>query len=565
MKRVSILLVVLLTLMGVQADAQRVSLGKGPSVDTMLTIQQAYAYNITSLDTSLAILQAMRERKMEPAWRLNLVEGDMYSNMRLVQQAFPFYEKALADKSISDSIRMALYKRMMDGYDLIHDEDHLMIYIYKMREMAERLHDNHYLALAEFMEGKRSHLHGDTQKGYALCRHALELMKTSTNERKINELRAFYAILIKMYTRDKRYDEAIELTVLHEQVARDSSKLKIQKLDERALRRVYALRATLLAEAGRMVEADAAYTLWQTTTGGNPVDDGEILPYLMLSGHNEEALGVIRRCREFLAVVGDTISYWNLKMIFNEVQVLTAMGQHDSALKYLDDVMLIADSLQARASQVEMSTTYQLLEEQKQAHRHALMVNWLFALLILVLLTAAIVIYYNRVIRQHNKTFLKTLNRLKQTNESLQAADQQSGEPSESAEPTAEEPFDEDERLFVEMDQLVTNEQLFLQPDMDREKLMQLIGIDKNRFGKMMAKYATNTSVYINSKRAVYGAQLLASHPEYTIASIAESCGMRNSVTFNRIFKEIYGLTPSEYRAKINESAANGGGNIRPR
>jgi transcriptional regulator GlxA family with amidase domain len=42
-------------------------------------------------------------------------------------------------------------------------------------------------------------------------------------------------------------------------------------------------------------------------------------------------------------------------------------------------------------------------------------------------------------------------------------------------------------------------------------------------------------------------------HPEYTIATITTECGMKNTVTFNRIFKEVYSVTPSEYRAKMQE------------
>ena len=82
---------------------------------------------------------------------------------------------------------------------------------------------------------------------------------------------------------------------------------------------------------------------------------------------------------------------------------------------------------------------------------------------------------------------------------------------------------------------------------------MRLIGVDKNRFGKMMSKYsdASNTSVYINIKRVTYGAQLLIEHPEYTIATVATECGMNNTVTFNRTFKEIYNMTPSDYREKF--------------
>jgi AraC-like DNA-binding protein len=76
----------------------------------------------------------------------------------------------------------------------------------------------------------------------------------------------------------------------------------------------------------------------------------------------------------------------------------------------------------------------------------------------------------------------------------------------------------------------------------------------------MMSKYsdASNTSVYINSKRVEYGAKLLLEHPEYTVATVASECGMSNSVTFNRIFKDTYNMTPSEYREKM--SGILGGG-----
>ena len=80
----------------------------------------------------------------------------------------------------------------------------------------------------------------------------------------------------------------------------------------------------------------------------------------------------------------------------------------------------------------------------------------------------------------------------------------------------------------------------------------RLIGVDKNRIGHIMSRYsdASNASVYINTKRVEYGAKLLLEHPEYTIAAIANECGMTNTVTFNRTFKEVYGMTPSEYRTK---------------
>ena len=121
-----------------------------------------------------------------------------------------------------------------------------------------------------------------------------------------------------------------------------------------------------------------------------------------------------------------------------------------------------------------------------------------------------------------------------------------------------EEPDDEDRRLYLEMDTQVTRDKLFLNPRLGRDELARLIGVDKNRFGKMMGKYsdASNAAVYINMKRVAYAAKLLLEHPEYTIATIANECGMSNTVTFNRTFKSVYGMTPSEYRSKAASLAS---------
>ena len=547
--------------------------------DSLLTISQAYTYNITCLDSSLAIIRTMRQRKMEPEWRLNLTEGDLYCNVRQIQKGLPYYERALADSHINDSLRMALNKRMMDAYDLIHDDDHLTYYIFQLKELAEKKHSNHYLALAEFMAGKRFHFQGDKKQGYAKCLSALELMKSSTHERQLNELRSFYGTLTKMYAQDMRYHEALKFSVLHEEAACETSKLKIQKVDARALRHVYGLRASVLAHAGRQVEADAAYALWQQTTGGNAIDDTDILDYLIIYKHHEEALEIVRRCREFLASMGDELSYWNLRMIFNEVQLLTSLKQYEQASDYIDDAAHIADSLHIRASRIEMNTIYRLLEQQKKMHLRTLAINWIIALLLLAALVGGIVFYYTRQMRERNRRILRIFNRLsayshvpaRSGKASSDAGPSDNAQPSSTIEQAAvdagetptKEYSDDDERLFVEMDRRVSQEFLFLQQDLDREKLMQLIGVDKNRFGRMMSKYSTNTSVYINTKRVEFGAQLIVNHPEYTIASIAESCGMRNTVTFNRTFKDVYGVTPSEYRANQESLSRNGGGNGR--
>jgi AraC-like DNA-binding protein len=115
---------------------------------------------------------------------------------------------------------------------------------------------------------------------------------------------------------------------------------------------------------------------------------------------------------------------------------------------------------------------------------------------------------------------------------------------------------EENERLFVELDGQITRNRLFLKPNFGRDDMARLIGVNKNRIGRIMSHYssASNASVYINTKRIEYGAKLLLKYPDYTIAAIATECGMSNTVTFNRTFKEVYGMTPTEYREKSKKS-----------
>ena len=216
-----------------------------------------------------------------------------------------------------------------------------------------------------------------------------------------------------------------------------------------------------------------------------------------------------------------------------------------------------------------MQTTYELLKEQDDSHHKTLWLSMLSVVILMLLIISLIILYYVRKARHRNLILLKVLNGLDayrravingeaptspeavaaiETIRSLQL-------PEDLPQGKGDEPDDEDRQLYVEMDKKVTSERLFLKPGLGREDLMRLIGVDKNRFGKMISKYsdASNTSVYINIKRVEYGAKLLLEHPEYTIATVASECGMSNTVTFNRTFKETYNMTPSEYREKMND------------
>jgi AraC-like DNA-binding protein len=56
-------------------------------------------------------------------------------------------------------------------------------------------------------------------------------------------------------------------------------------------------------------------------------------------------------------------------------------------------------------------------------------------------------------------------------------------------------------------------------------------------------------------KRMEYAVTLLKERPELTIAAIADMSGVKSVTTFVNHFKETYGITPSDYRSSLANSA----------
>ena len=550
-----------------------VSLGSSAQVhlpDSLLSVNKAYTYFFTSPDTAQAILQTVRERKLEAESLIDYAEGDLNFNMRQCLKALPYFEKVKNNPAVRDSnfVQMLVLKRMMECYDAIYDEDNMIETTLQLRKKAHAIGNKAFEAMTYFMSGKWHHRNGQKEIGYSSCLEAVEEMKESDYPFKHVELRVFYLELLRMYTRDGRFDDALRMSQLQETEALQPSPALIRNARDRGLREVYALRASVLARAGRMAEADKAYAAWQKTLTANVIDDMNIFDYLQLSHHYDDALGVITNYRDFLQIHGDTVSFRMLSVLNKEALLLMEMGDPEQAANRGRLVGDIAQKLYKRTSGIQMQTAYELFQEQAALERKTLWLSLLGTCVVVVIALVLVILYYVRYIRRRNIEMHHVLNSLDAYRRAvMKGASPTSPEvvaaieelraaklPEDMEQRGGEEPDDEDRRLFVEMDTQVTRDRLFLKPGLGREDLMRLIGVDKNRFGKMMGKYsdASNTSVYINSKRVEYAAQLLLDHPEYTIATVASECGMSNTVTFNRIFKDTYNMTPSEYREKMN-------------
>ena len=120
-----------------------VSLGSSAQVhrpDSLLSVNKAYTYFFTSPDTAQAILQTVRERKLEAESLIDYAEGDLNFNMRQCLKALPYFEKVKNNPAVRDSnfVQMLVLKRMMECYDAIYDEDNMIETTLQLRKSLDR-------------------------------------------------------------------------------------------------------------------------------------------------------------------------------------------------------------------------------------------------------------------------------------------------------------------------------------------------------------------------------------------------------------------------------------------
>lgn len=166
-----------------------------------------------------------------------------------------------------------------------------------------------------------------------------------------------------------------------------------------------------------------------------------------------------------------------------------------------------------------------------------------FVIILLLLAVVAVLAIHLRKLHQHNRQITEALNALEKHDEAVNQKE------SRLDEPDVEQIDQEEQDMFLRLDKQLDDERLFCNPNLNRDMLCQLIGVDKNRLGRIITKYsgASNSTTYINRKRIQYAIALMQEHPDWTKMNIAMECGMTNTSTFNRIFLQTYGMTPTEY------------------
>ena len=145
---------------------------------------------------------------------------------------------------------------------------------------------------------------------------------------------------------------------------------------------------------------------------------------------------------------------------------------------------------------------------------------------------------YNKVLADKNRRLLAEI-------EDRERHEQQAIEQLEAV-PEAE--LTAQQQLYRRLCELMKDPNLFTDPDLDRGRLAQLLGTNEHYVSDAISACADGKSVsgFLNEYRVRHAAHLLATTTD-SVALIAELSGFSRS-SFFRIFSEVYGMSPSDYR-----------------
>ncbi len=101
----------------------------------------------------------------------------------------------------------------------------------------------------------------------------------------------------------------------------------------------------------------------------------------------------------------------------------------------------------------------------------------------------------------------------------------------------------------------IDEKKLFLNAALSMDELQQETGIPKHHLSRVFTVCIGKTFYqYIAEKRIEEAKRRMRQNSNLTIEFLAFECGFNSKTTFNKYFKQISSVTPSEYRSSLNEN-----------
>ncbi len=112
----------------------------------------------------------------------------------------------------------------------------------------------------------------------------------------------------------------------------------------------------------------------------------------------------------------------------------------------------------------------------------------------------------------------------------------------------------EDHKIAGRIEELLALEKIYQEPSYNRVSLAKELGISETVVSRVINQHFGKTLPQLFSERRVGDAMRLLAETDAAIKTVAEEVGFNSIASFNRVFRDITGKTPGQYRDEMKKT-----------
>lgn len=292
----------------------------------------------------------------------------------------------------------------------------------------------------------------------------------------------------------------------------------------------------------------------QTPSGKSVSGRFMIMPLLGKIGEYDKMLAI---CDEVEQLLGsDTLNAHYASILQSRAIAAKACGRKDEAVGYLErynklNTMLNDRLLQSKAhlyaARFRAQEQQREIERSREAERRAIIIGSTIGLVgLLIFLFALYVLWQWQQTKRRNRIIAQQITEAVEYKEKYREL-----KPTPKPTPETSNLSDlSNAGLFAYLRDIIESEMLFLDPNFERQTLINRTGLSKERIGAAFAQGSDQErlTTLIRELRLEHAVLLMNEQSALTVEQLSQASGFTNASTFSRCFKAKFGMSPTEYQ-----------------